>query len=92
MGLTGPYRWVNNGEAVLWLMLGIGVLLHAMLRRSKRPLWWRLALAATLLLFGFSDVIETRTGAWWRPWWMLLWKGGCLLAFVALYAARRKRE
>ena len=88
MGLTGPYRFVNNAEAVLWLTLGVGVLLGALLRPPATARRWRLALAVTLLLFGLSDVVETRTGAWWRPWWMLLWKGGCLLAFVSLYARR----
>jgi hypothetical protein len=35
--------------------------------------------AATLVLFGISDIVEADTGAWYRPWWLLAWKGLCLL-------------
>jgi hypothetical protein len=40
--------------------------------------------AAVLLAFGGSDVVETRTGAWWHPWWLLVWKGLCVVALVVL--------
>ena len=39
--------------------------------------------AATFLLFGISDLIKLRTGAWWRPTGLLVLKGLCLLSLVA---------
>jgi hypothetical protein len=39
-------------------------------------------LAAAFLVFSISDVIESRTGAWWRPYWLMLIKGGCLVVCV----------
>ena len=81
--MTGPFRWVNLGEAALWVALGLCVLVLS--RRTR----WHLGLAATLIAFGISDVVETQTGAWWRPPWLLAWKAACLVGFVVLYARRR---
>ncbi|MHC4132622.1 MAG: hypothetical protein ACYSSP_06740 [Planctomycetota bacterium] len=48
----------------------------------------KIYIAASILLiaFGCSDFVEIRTGAWWRPWWLLVWKGGCLTGFAILLA------
>jgi hypothetical protein len=40
--------------------------------------------AGTFVLFGASDLIEVRTGAWWRPWWLLAWKAACVFALIVL--------
>ena len=40
--------------------------------------------AATLTLFGLSDIVEIQTGAWWQPWWLLVWKGACISGLVLL--------
>ena len=32
--------------------------------------------------FGISDVIESRTGAWCQPFWLLILKVACLAAFL----------
>jgi len=37
------------------------------------------------VLFGVSDLIEARTGAWWRPWWLCCWKAVCLTGMVACF-------
>lgn len=51
-------------------------------------------LASAFLAFGLSDIIESQTGAWWRPWWLLVLKGGCICAFLyGAWAYRRiKRD
>jgi len=56
----------NYIEAGLWLVLGLGAAVQAVrysgaLRRDL------VILAVDLIAFGLSDVVETRTGAWWRP-------------------------
>jgi hypothetical protein len=81
----------NYIEAGLWIVLGVGAFVQAMRHRGvpRRDL---LALAVDLVAFGLSDLVETRTGAWWRPWWLLTWKAACvgvMLALLLAYARRR---
>jgi len=82
----------NHIEAGLWAAIGVGcaiaaVYQHGVIRKDS------VAAAITFVIFGGSDIVEATTGAWWRPWWLLLWKGACLFAFLVLivrYARRRK--
>jgi hypothetical protein len=80
--------WFNPCEAALWLVLGIIVLV----RRSPRIAWWKLnlPLGLALLAFSASDVIETFTGAWWTPWWLLAMKAACVGVFLACAIAWRR--
>lgn len=92
LGADPMFVNVNLGEACLWIVIGIGFLFGAWLRPEYRR---RCALLAIVfVVFGISDVVETTTGAWWRPWWLLVWKGVCVLiflyAFVAYVIERRK--
>ena len=73
----------NYIEAGLWTVVGVGFLLHALLRRGGATSF---IAAGAFLIFGLSDVIETRTGAWWRPWWLLVMKGSCVAVFLVLLA------
>ena len=81
----------NYIEASLWSVIGIGFLLRAFLKRGGAT---SIIAAVAFLVFGASDVIETHTGAWWRPWWLLVMKGMCLAVFLVLLArytlARRR--
>ena len=38
--------------------------------------------AIDLVLFGISDYIEARTGAWWDPVWLLIMNVACIAGFV----------
>ena len=81
----------NYVEAALWSIIGTCFLLHAILKRGGAT---SIIASIAFLLFGISDVIETRTGAWWRPWWLLVMKGGCIAVFavvLARYAVARRR-
>jgi hypothetical protein len=71
----------NFVEAALWGVIGVGFLLHALLKRGGTQ---SLVAAGAFLAFALSDVIETRTGAWWRPWWLLALKGSCVGTFLVL--------
>gem|GEM_PF-3089523 len=53
----------------------------------RRGRWTRGSAAASvfLALFGVSDFVEVHTGAWWRPWWLLAWKGDCIFALAGIY-------
>lgn len=83
--ITPLFRYSNYAEAALWCAMSLVILL----RRPAEPglgRRWTLACAITLFIFGASDVVEASTGAWWDPWWLLIWKGACLAVFLAVLA------
>ena len=78
----------NIIEAGVWLVLAVALLVYAL--RASKPFRPTLVLvAATMLVFGASDLVEARTGAWWKPWWLFVWKAVCvmllLFGFVRYY-------
>lgn len=75
---------LNRIEAILWLAVSIALLLRALARKFRRiPISLELALLIpTFAIFGFSDWIEAQTGAWWKPWWLLLVKSLCVAVFM----------
>jgi hypothetical protein len=82
----------NLIEAVLWFAFTVVFVFKAW-QADKR--WRRLfgTLAGAFLVFSVSDVIESRTGAWWRPLWLLLMKGACLGVFLwGIWAYRRLKK
>jgi hypothetical protein len=72
----------NYLEALYWAALGVLLAIF-----GRKPPFKPLALvgSALLIVFGASDAVEAQTGAWWRPWWLLLWKVLCLIALVWCY-------
>lgn len=73
----------NLLEALLWIGIAAGFLvgMAGPAHRGTKAL-----AAIAFLAFGLSDLVEMRTGAWWEPWWLLLWKVSCVLALVGLLA------
>ncbi len=75
----------NVIEAGFWMIFGMILAIGA---RNQKRSFRNLGLTACLasVLFGLSDLVEARTGAWWRPWWLLVWKtlcgAGLLLCFL----------
>ena len=82
LAISDFFRDSNYAECALWIAIGFGFLVRAGVRFKQRGS--ALIAGVTLLLFGLSDFIEAGTGAWWRPWWLLLWKAACLLVFLIL--------
>ena len=72
----------NLIEAGLWFVLAVVLFIYAF-RRERRLRGTLLTLAVTLAIFGASDLVEARTGAWWRPWWLFVWKALCVSALLA---------
>ena len=72
----------NVFEAVLWTSIGLFAVGRSVRQRERR----RQLLAIAVLFFGFavSEVVETQTGAWWKPWWLAVWKGGCIALLIVL--------
>lgn len=86
------FEIANYVEAALWIVIGL-VFAGFAARRSNRPRVLCLIASATFLLFGVSDIIEVRTGAWWRPWPLLALKATCIcVMLVLLWAYFRERK
>lgn len=71
----------NLIESVLWIAIALVMAVKS--ARAKAPFrslfTW---LAAAFLIFGISDIIESRTGAWWRPPWLFIMKAACVAVFL----------
>ncbi|MEZ6083758.1 MAG: hypothetical protein R3E58_07400 [Phycisphaerae bacterium] len=81
------FKTANFVEAGIWISIGIAFACFAL---TKSPFHKRaFAAAIVFVLFGVSDVVETQTGAWWRPWWLLCWKGLCILSMLMLYVRHK---
>jgi hypothetical protein len=80
----------NRIEAALWLVIALIMLIQSI----REPRWRHLALVAAIAFaaFGISDLVETRTGAWWHPWWLSTWKAACVIIFAALLFAWKRRR
>jgi len=89
------FETLNHFEAGLWIV--IGLFFAVVGSRVSRPTNRRCCLLAVVFIaFGVSDVVEARTGAWWRPWWLLAWKAACVGVLLwqlrAYVTARRNTE
>jgi hypothetical protein len=78
----------NFLEAIFWIGVSLGFVGTALRIASPRARILLLA-GVVLLFFGVSDLVEAQSGAWWRPWWLLVWKGVCGISLVLLYTAHR---
>lgn len=79
----------NYWEAGFWGVTALGFAI-ASVRRSARARRLLVIAALTLAVFGGSDLVEVHTGAWWRPWWLLVWKALCVGGLVLLYREHHK--
>jgi hypothetical protein len=84
----------NLIEAGVWFALSLALLIHS-LRAEERVRPTLFLLVVTIVIFGASDLIEARTGAWWRPWWLFVWKALCvmllLFGFVRYYRISKSK-
>jgi len=68
----------NLIEAGVWFVLSLALLVYA-LRSAQRLRRVLFVLVLALAIFGVSDLVEARTGAWWKPWWLFAWKAACVV-------------
>src|SRR5262249_43373006 len=85
------FRISNYIEAGLWCLIGLG-LGTGVIRGATLVGWRRTAAAAVFVLFGISDLIEARTGAWYRPLGLLLLKAACLAVILWLLGAELRHR
>ncbi len=80
---------VNYIEAGLWGLIAVAFMVTGIRRSDQRATC--LIAALVFLAFGLSDLVEVRTGAWWRPWWLLAWKALCLAVMLSLWMQHLRR-
>jgi hypothetical protein len=80
----------NLGEGVLWW--GIAFVIAIRTVRSKAGRRIGFGAAVSFALFGISDFIEIRTGAWYSPWLLLLLKAACVISLLAHFVAYQKQH
>ena len=83
------FRTINLIEGILWLTVSAGFLVALVKRGDRRA---KLIAACNFAAFGFSDFVETGTGAWWRPWWLLVWKGVCVMIMLGQFVVYLRRQ
>jgi hypothetical protein len=81
--ITRAFQISNYIEAGLWSSIGIGFAIAALRQKGVERKRCLIA-AVTFVLFGISDLVESQTGAWYRPIWLLGWKGVCVLVLFYL--------
>ena len=78
------HRDGNLIEAFVWFAAAAAMAIKSRKESSgaRRTL---LFLGLVTIMFGVSDLVEMRAGAWWRPWWLFAWKAACVLGMVSLF-------
>lgn len=87
MSPTALEHLVNGAEIFVWIT--IAAIIGRRAWSSGARLDWLAALG--FFAFGISDAVEISTGAWWKPWWLLIWKIACV-AIIAQFFWRELRE
>lgn len=81
--LETVYIQGNYIEAVIWFIFA-GAFAVSAIKNNRLIRLHRIIATLTFLLFGLSDIIEVKTGAWWHPWWLFVWKSLCVLSMLCL--------
>lgn len=76
------FETFNIVEGVFWIALGLAALVVSFTAVREYRNLARFT-AAALVLFGISDFIEVRTGAFWEPAWLLAINAACVLGIIA---------
>jgi hypothetical protein len=88
-----PDQAFNFFEGLLWVARGIVFACRAIRKTKYRGL--QIGVAISFLLFGVSDFIEMRTGAWYTPWTLFALKAACVLSFLVhlrIYMTQKNKK
>lgn len=74
----------NVAEAVFWVVLAVVIAVRA---RFSHPALRRLGFLVAFAFFAFAgtDLIEAKTGAWYRPLWLLGYNAACLAVIAGCF-------
>lgn len=84
-------RIFNEIEAGVWLTIAIGFLVYSLRVTGEKRRTGIICFVA-FFIFGISDIIESKTGAWWRPLWLLAMKVPCVITFIYCYLKYRRAQ
>ena len=73
----GPTEIFNIFEGIFWLIVALFFLVPT-IKPSEKHRRFCLVAFISFAAFGLSDFYEVHNGAWWKPSWLILWKGACL--------------
>ena len=75
----------NIAEAFFWMAIALAIAVRA---RRAHPDLRRIGfiVAAAFVAFAGTDLIEIKTGAWYRPLWLLVYNAVCIAFIVGCYA------
>ncbi len=73
----------NIIEGFFWIAISLIFWLPALRRREKQR-WFCLTGGLVFFIFGLSDFYESHTLAWWRPWWLMVWKAACSIGILII--------
>lgn len=91
LGKMTAFEIVNWMEVFLWPILGLACVIGEKVKTGTTSLMiW--VLGGAFMVFGFSDYLELRTGAWWRPLGLLLLKASCLAVFLGVGVRYRRLQ
>lgn len=83
------YVLFNFIEAWYWIAVAALLASGSFIGKAEFRQLYRAAFIS-IVLFGCSDFVEMKTGSWYKPWWLLVWKGMCILAFVFIFLWYRR--
>jgi len=74
----------NFFEALLWFCIAVIFFVGSALKQQifVGSIKTSIFLGIIFILFGISDLIEIQTGAWWKPWWLLLLNSFCVISIT----------
>jgi hypothetical protein len=75
-------RYGNLIEALLWISIALVLFRQAWQSAGRLRLVFAL-LSLSFVVFAITDVVESETGAWWRPLWLLALKSACVAGILA---------
>ena len=73
----------NMIEGVFWVVFSLPFW-WGLLRKGERRRRFCLFGAVVFVVFGGSDFYEAQTGAWYKPWWLIVWNGACIAGIVVV--------
>lgn len=76
---------------MLWFAIALGLIIN-LLMKGHRDAYFTVNIIASLafIAFGISDIIEASTGAWWRPFSLLVLKAVCVVSFIGCFIKYKK--
>lgn len=80
---------LNIAEAIFWVVLALVIAVRS---RGAPPALRPIGYVAAVAFFAFAgtDLVEAQSGAWYRPWWLLVYNAVCVTVIAGCLWQYRK--